>query len=129
MGRIVLPKQIREELKINDFDEFEISISNDNIVLKKCVSIEKYKDKFDRLLFLLANILKIKIIITDKSRIISTNDVSIEYNDLIKNVSRNFPIIVNSNILGYMYFICDTSLTEDNKLLKNIRDVFTDLID
>ena len=35
----------------NNFDELEMSIVNDTIVLKKCIGIENYKEKLDKFLF------------------------------------------------------------------------------
>ncbi len=36
MGRVVIPKEIRSQLKVeNDVDSFEIYLDGDNIVLKK----------------------------------------------------------------------------------------------
>ena len=36
MGRVVIPKEIRKQLKVeNDVDSFEIYMDNDKVVLKK----------------------------------------------------------------------------------------------
>ena len=35
LGRIVIPKELRNTLEINDFDPIEILMDNDNIVLRK----------------------------------------------------------------------------------------------
>ena len=44
LGRIVIPKQIRNNFKINNFDELEMFIEKDTIVLKKSIGIEIYKE-------------------------------------------------------------------------------------
>ena len=36
MGRVVIPKEIRKQLKVeNDVDSFEIYMENDKVILKK----------------------------------------------------------------------------------------------
>ena len=43
LGRIVIPKQIRNTFKINDFDELELFIEDDNIVIKKTGGIKNIR--------------------------------------------------------------------------------------
>ena len=63
LGRIVIPKEIRNSIKINNFDELELFIDNDSIVIKKTIGLELYKEKIDNLLSLLKGLLNIKILI------------------------------------------------------------------
>lgn len=71
LGRIVIPKEIRKNLRINNGEALEIFVEDDKISLKKFSSMasigeiaNKYCDSF-------YNILKHNIIITDRDKIIS----------------------------------------------------------
>ena len=142
LGRIVIPKQIRISFKINNFDELELSVDANSIILKKSVGIEMYKEKLERLVSIFSNLLQIKIIVTDKNNVIASNYEGISYrNELVINTNDEkfiespkikgyvelLPIIVDSNTIGNVYFISNTKF--DNKdFLKNIRDLIIDLI-
>lgn len=151
LGRIVIPKQIRNTFKIKNFDELELSVENDTIVLKKSVGIEMYKDKIERLLNFIRKFNDFEILITDKQKLIVSTDKNITINEefvidensfnndvVIKfknpiNEKTNFisyclPIIIDSNTLGKIYFINDGKLINDKNLLKEIRDLIIDLI-
>lgn len=151
LGRIVIPKQIRSTFKIKNFDELELSVENDTIVLKKSVGIEMYKDKIERLLNFIRKFNDFEILIIDKQKLIVSTDKNITNNEefvidensfnndvVIKfknpiNEKTNFisyclPIIIDSNTLGKIYFINDGKLINDKNLLKEIRDLIIDLI-
>lgn len=143
LGRIVIPKQIRNSFKINSFDELELFIENDTIVLKKSVGIEMYKEKLERLVVFLSNIFDFKIIITDKNNVIVSNYEGIEYrnefkinsvnNELVETPKVNgyieqLAIIVDSNTLGDIYFISNSKFDDNKDFLKNIRNLIIDLI-
>lgn len=143
LGRIVIPKQIRNNFKINNFDELELNIEKDYIVIKKSIGIEMYKDKLDRLLSLLSSLFDFKIIITDKNNVISSNYDGINYrnellvsvNDekyvetpIIKGYVESLPIIVDSNNIGNIYYICNSKLEEKSEIIKKIREVIIDVI-
>lgn len=151
LGRIVIPKQIRSTFKIKNFDELELSVENDTIVLKKSIGIEMYKEKIERLLNFIRKFNDFEILIIDKQKLIVSTDKNITNNEefvidrnsfnndvVIKfknpiNEKTNFisyclPIIIDSNTLGEIYFINDGKLINDKNLLKEIRDLIIDLI-
>lgn len=151
LGRIVIPKQIRSTFKIKNFDELELSVENDTIVLKKSIGIEMYKEKIERLLNFIRKFNDFEILIIDKQKLIVSTDKNITNNEefvidensfnndvVIKfknpiNEKTNFisyclPIIIDSNTLGEIYFINDGKLFTDKNLLKEIRDLIIDLI-
>ena len=52
MGRVVIPKEIRKQLKVeNDVDSFEIYMDNDKVVLKKyqptCIFCDSLADSVE----------------------------------------------------------------------------------
>lgn len=143
LGRIVIPKQIRNNFKINSFDEIEMFVEKDYIMLKKSIGIEMYKDKLERFVFLLSDLLDFRIIITEKNNVIVSNYEGIVYrNELIINTNdenyiethkikgyiESYPLIIDSNNIGNIYFISNSKLENKKKLLKNLRDTFIDLI-
>ena len=59
LGRIVLPKDVRKKLKLNENDEVEIIVKEDNtVILKKYCVIEEYEQECIALVKLLKNIIK-----------------------------------------------------------------------
>ena len=71
LGRIVIPKEIRKNFRINDGENIEIFIDGDNIVLRKYSvlnKIENYADKFAEAIY---SFLKYNIIITDTDSILA----------------------------------------------------------
>lgn len=151
LGRIVIPKQIRSTFKIKNFDELELSVENDTIVLKKSIGIEMYKEKIERLLNFVGSFNDFEIIIADKQKVIISTDkniVSIEEfvvendssnNDIVIKIKNSInekieysayclPIIVDSNTLGYIYYINNQGQFYDKNLLKEIRELIIDLI-
>lgn len=143
LGRIVIPKQIRNSFKINNFDELELFVEKDFIILKKSVGIELYKEKLERFVSFLSGLLDFRIVITDKNNVIASNYEGISYrNEFIINTDENgfietprikgyiekYPLIIDSNTIGNVYFINKDKFDKNKELLKNIRDLFIDLI-
>ena len=71
LGRIVIPKEIRRNLKIRDGENIEIFIENDSIILKKYSRIEDSIEYAKNLSFILNNLTNNEVIITDRDHIIS----------------------------------------------------------
>lgn len=71
LGRIVIPKEIRKNLRIKNGDNLEVLVDGENIVLKKYSMVENleslamsYADAFN-------NVLKYNIIITDTDKVVA----------------------------------------------------------
>ena len=150
LGRIVLPKQIREELKLKEYDELEILIEDNSIRLKKSIGILKYKDKIDRFLLFLTRIYNFYILVLDQDKIISSNKLEIvggkvkelsiyEYKNELINFKTNLncdlsgyicmeKLIVDSNLLGYMIVLSNTSLSNYFQDILYIKETLLDLI-
>lgn len=126
LGRIVVPKQIREELKINDFDELNISVEGDYILLKKSIGIAKYKDKLDRLLEILKKAYDFDIIVVYNEYVVSSSRSDIvfgdhilnfDFNKILKNEFVNFNI---NNSLSFSSFAILDNLINDSNLLGHL---------
>ena len=142
LGRIVIPKQIREDFKINNYDELDIYMKEDNIVIKKNIGIYQYKEKFDRFLSFLKNKISFSFIITDKNKIISSNYniIEVSLNKLINDMEYNkvvffnglyllkTSIIIDSNYLGDIIFVNNNQYDKEFSEIKDIKNILLDLI-
>ena len=144
LGRIVIPKQIRNAFKIKNFDELEMFVDKDSIILKKSIGIEMYKEKLERLLLFIKKYVDFDILITEKQKVIVSTKQEIKSNDeiVIENIEGNIsivvkdndkynvsflPIIIDSNNIGELYFINQDKSLDDN-IQKQIRELIIDLI-
>lgn len=105
LGRIVVPKEIRRKIKINEGDQVDISLSKDGII-----NIKKYLplgDKYELLKDLadaLSKNLGFKIVITDKEKVIIS---SLKNNELIGEY-------INTEVMDYIK-------TRENYISKDIK--------
>lgn len=151
LGRIVIPKQIRNTFKIRDFDELELYIEDDNIILKKTGGIFLLKEKFDNVLSFMGKYLLIDAFILEQNKVVSTNisyikDNSIlltDINDFLINQDqkellfendirvngyiKTYQLIRDSNLYGYIVFVSD-KLKEDIDIYKDITNILLDII-
>lgn len=151
LGRIVIPKQIRNTFKIRDFDELELYIEDDNIILKKTGGIFLLKEKFDNFLNFIGKYLLINAFILERNKVVSTNisdikDNSIlltDINDFLINQDqkellfdndirvngyiKTYQLIRDSNLYGYIVFVSD-KLKEDIDIYKDITNILLDII-
>lgn len=65
LGRIVIPKEIRKNLRIKDGENIEILIENDNVILKKFSELDKVSEVSKCLVESMNLFLKKNIIIAD----------------------------------------------------------------
>ena len=106
LGRIVIPKEIRKNLKIKDNDQLEINIIDNKIVLSKYEMVKK-DSVINTIIHSLKKYFKLNILYTSRDCIIDyallnkekiTNNVLNE--DIINIIEKRKPFIsVNSNIL------------------------------
>ncbi|MBP3461655.1 MAG: AbrB/MazE/SpoVT family DNA-binding domain-containing protein [Bacilli bacterium] len=72
LGRIVIPKEIRKKLKINEGENIEIYIDEDEkIILKKYSNIKNITDLAQKLTDSIYSFIKNNVIITDNNTIIA----------------------------------------------------------
>ena len=140
LGRIVIPKEIRKNLKIKENEVLEIFINNDEIILKKVLSdyIKVINDMTGN-----------DVIITDRDKVILSskkleekllNKKLSEYvNDLMENrntflsndmkvievidnekIKQNYyfiPFIIDSDVVGSIIMFSDKKIDENSKSL------------
>lgn len=142
LGRIVIPKEIRNVLSIHSNDDLEIFIDNMKIVLTKYEKSDNILNYSNNIVNIIDEKLNIKVFVTNKERFITEGDFKNKYIDntlieLIKERKKHesinketinkisgyfviYPIIVESDILGLLMFAKETIFTNEEKILTNI---------
>ncbi len=120
LGRIVIPKEIRKNLKITEGENIEIYIDEeDKIVLKKYSNLKNIKDFSQKLVDSIYSITKDNIIITDNNNVIASagslkkeiinKELTEEYINLInkrKNIINEDSVKITERIeIGKNYLI------------------------
>ncbi len=107
LGRIVLPKGIRQNLRIKSGDNLEIFIENNDIILRKYSQLNQLIDIENTIASVLKETLKADVLITDKDKYIIINGIAKqkylnrEISDEILKILENRQMIIkeNENIL------------------------------
>ena len=121
LGRIVIPKEIRRILKIEDNENMEIKLKDDEIIIKKHNIIDDYQKEIINYGKLVNRITKKNVLIISRDSIIFSSD-NIANNEISEELRR---IVLNSNDLDneYKLDICYDikikSFYYSRKLLKN----------
>lgn len=122
LGRIVIPKEIRKNLKIKENEVLEIFINNDEIILKKFSRFNDSEKVLSDYIKVINDMTGNDVIITDRDKVILSTKKSeakllnkklSEYvNDLIENRSiflsndmKGIEVIDNEKIKQNYYFI------------------------
>lgn len=122
LGRIVIPKEIRKNLKIKENEVLEIFINNDEIILKKFSPFNDSEKVLSDYIKVINDMTGNNVIITDRDKVILSskrleekllNKKLSEYvNDLIENRSiflsndmKGIEVIDNEKIKQNYYFI------------------------
>lgn len=71
LGRIVIPKEIRKNLRIKNGDNLEIVVDGENITLKKYSQIENAMDMAQVYAESFYQVLKYNVIVTDTDKIVA----------------------------------------------------------
>ena len=85
LGRIVIPKEIRKNLKIKENEVLEIFIESENIILKKYSSFDDMDKVFERFINVLEDITLSNVLITNREKIVGTSKRK-EYDYLNKDL-------------------------------------------
>lgn len=142
LGRIVIPKEIRNVLGIHSNDDLEIFIDNMKIVLKKYEKSDNILNYSNNIVKIIDEKLNIKVFVTNKEKIITAGNFKnkeldskllelIEERKRYESINKEtinkisgyfviYPIIVESDILGLLMFAKETVFTNEEKILTNI---------
>ena len=118
LGRIVIPKEIRKKLKINDGENIEIYISDEKIILQKYSNIKNIKDIAQNLTDSIYSILKDDVIITDTEMVISASG-KYRKNLINKKISNELINMMNkkdNNIHNNINIVNDIEIAENFKI-------------
>jgi AbrB family transcriptional regulator (stage V sporulation protein T) len=74
LGRIVVPKEIRDNLKISNGESLEIFVHNNRIILKKHSVLDAISDIAQNFLDSIKELTNVAVIITDRSKVIATTE-------------------------------------------------------
>ena len=137
LGRIVIPKEIRKQLKITEGENMEIFIDdNEHIILKKYSNLKNVEDIARKITDSIYSFLKNNIIITDNTSVIAVSgknkkdlinkDISNNLLKIIKKreniVERNVNIVDNIEINGNYKINMITNNGDVNGLLIFIKE-------
>lgn len=94
LGRIVIPKEIRKNLKIKDGENLEIYIEDDTILLRKTSSLAGLQDFAKSFGEIVPSLLGKNLLITDMSEVIACNK-EVSKNYLNQELSSDYLEILN----------------------------------
>ena len=73
LGRIVIPKEIRKNMRIKNGDSLEIFVDDDSVILKKYSPIESVEDAALKYVETFNQIIKHNIVVTDRDKVIAVS--------------------------------------------------------
>ena len=118
LGRIVVPKELRNNLKIQDNENVLITQKDDNICISKYSYLENYSKSLNDICTLFNLIYGYEFVIKDKDNVIYSN-----YKNIIK-ISLDSQIIVNSVNIGMISIYGDNVTLTDVKLISGIISIY-----
>ena len=130
LGRLVIPKEIRKNLKIKDNDQIEINIVDNKIILSK-YDILKKDEVIHQLLLCIKKILNKNILFTSRDKIIdysllnkeilNSDILSYEDANIIENRKSSIndekyidPIIVNGDLYGSLILFSNDKVNDND---------------
>lgn len=151
LGRIVIPKEIRKNLKMNEGDSLEIYVLDDDVVLRKYSLLDKFNNYTKRIVDVYYKCFNKSIIVTDKDKIIASSKDVDDYSNkmIISNIKNHIidrkedvitcesivndmekvpklyilPIIIDSDAIGSIVLISDDISDYDIGVIKLIKEI------
>ena len=141
LGRIVIPKEIRKNLRIKNGESVEIFVEGDSIILKKYSQIESLEKVSVNYLEAFNQIIKHNIIVTDRDKVISVagtlkkkyigkeinefTERSIERRDsFFEKQKKDFKIVKEEDEHGYYTFV---SIVNNGDAIGSVIVISTDV--
>ena len=120
LGRIVIPKEVRNKLKIQDNESILISLDDNKINISKYSYLNNYNRFINELCNQLAEIYKVQIIISDREKTIFTNCTQKTTNEYSED------IIKDSTVIGKvtLYSNDTQDLTKLTKFISRLITIF-----
>ena len=152
LGRIVLPKELRNSLNINSGDDLEITIDNNKIILEKFSKLDSFENIIKKFINCFYVSEDSKLFVTINDRIINYNDEivtsiiskliklrKIYINDKIdriiisKNLSLKgkviiYPIVINSDLLGSIILVFEGDINYEMNKCKIFYNIIKKII-
>lgn len=147
LGRIVIPKEIRQNLGIREGEKLAINLRDDNIILTKEAALFRYENLIAQIVKSLAEVTTDLILITDRDKVIKTtlsiltnnpitqfnsyiderkSDSASEYrivkfrDEEIKGYFTIEPIISTSDCFGLVIIVSLQGYKPENKMLAKL---------
>lgn len=141
LGRIVIPKEIRKNLRIKNGESVEIFVEGDNIILKKFSQIESLENVSVNYVEAFNQIIKHNIIITDRDKVVAVagplkkkyigkeinefTERSIDRRDsFFEKQKKDFKIVKEEDEHGYYTFV---SIVNNGDAIGSIIVISTDV--
>lgn len=148
LGRIVLPKELRNYLNINPGDDFQIIVENEKIILEKYSKLLNYKEEIIKIIESFRKNINVKIYLAIDNKLIINdeliNEQIIKQSQLRKRImsitkdkiviTKNIieygnyiiePLIINSDLLGILILIGDESINTLNTISNIIKSLIS----
>lgn len=152
LGRIVLPKEIRNTMNINTGDDFQISIEENKIILERYQKLRNYQNELIGIINAFKEELKYKIYVVinnneitmNQKLVKNINDIVVERKiyiqeqinkiQLFENIIDEgrliiLPVIKDSDILGSIIIISKEKTEDLIKIAKIINNLIKSTID
>ena len=120
LGRIVIPKEVRNKLKIQDNESILISLNDNKINISKYSYLNNYNEFINELCNLITEIYKIELQISDRDKVIYSNLTHISINEYHED------IIKDSTIVGHItiYNSNNEDLSKFSKFISRVITIF-----
>ena len=97
LGRVVIPKEIRRNLRIRERDPLEIFVTNDTVCFKKYSALCEEKEFLNNTCFELQKMISAPVIVTNCDSIVATSGCSKKIID--KDIDEKIIEIFNSRLM------------------------------
>ncbi|MBQ8235005.1 MAG: AbrB/MazE/SpoVT family DNA-binding domain-containing protein [Bacilli bacterium] len=103
LGRVVIPKELRKSLKIDNGNTLELILNDDHIILRKAEIVDRLNGLSTYIINAINEVTKKSVIIYDNCKVVASSNsklIGLENSDFINNLvnKRNGDIVINSDI-------------------------------